>query len=216
MDASSRDEFRVRTNVDEVVRRHVERPKPGEKPRIVERIRHASTERVQSRSRKPIDPIPSDHWTPPTVTARLRRMSAIYARMPMGPGVWPASVKSCMPEPILSRLEDYAPAREHKRQPLRSEELDFADRTLRSCLSLFKFEPELKAAFWGVALGWSWRECAEEAHQWDKLCRELSHTTMGHLMAQVRQRIADEWNARLVPLREADIALAQTFHRNRR
>lgn len=216
MDASNREEFRVRTGLDEVVLRRVP-TKPGEH-RFVERTRHARTERVAPEpKRKRIDPIPSDHWTPPTVTARLRLMSAIYARMPFAPGIWPASIKTSMPEPVLNALENYRPDPKRKRRMATSKELDLADRTLRSCLEVLKFRPEHKAAFWGVALGWSTRECAEEAHEWDKLCREMSHETMRKLMAEVRQEIADAWNARLIPLTDDDVQFAETlFHRNRR
>lgn len=217
MDASNRDDFRVRTGLDEVVLRRAP-SKPGEQPTFVERVRHARTERVDQTARKPkaIEPIPTDHWTPPTVTARLRRMSAIYARMSFAPGIWPASFTCSMPEPVLNALSDYKPDPRRQRRMATSKELDLADRTLRSCLEVFKFRPEHKAAFWGVALGWSWRACAEEAHVWDKLCRELSHTAMGKLMAEVRQEIANEWNARMVPLQVEDIEFAQTFHKNRR
>ena len=217
MDAGNRDEFRVRTGLDEVVLRRVP-TKPGAQPAFVERTRHARTERVVGpRKAKPLEPIRSDRWTPPTVTARLRRMSAIYARMPFAPGIWPASIKTSMPDPVLNALENYRPDPKTRRRPVTSDELDLADRTLRSCLAVFKFRPEHKAAFWGVALGWSTRECAEEAHEWDKLCRELSHETMRKLMAEVRQEIADAWNARLIPVAEDDVQFAETlFHRNRR
>lgn len=213
MDSNGRDDFRVLTDLDEVVDRRVEGVAPGEKPRMIERVRHASSKRVQH---KPIEPIPIDRWTVPTVTARLRRMSAIYARLPMSADIWPADVKSAMPKPILDRSQDYAPSATFVREPLRNVELDLADRTLRECLKMFKFRPEHKAAFWGVALGWSWRECAQEAHAWDKLCREMSHTSMGKLMIEVAQEIADDWNERSLSMEEADVELAKTFHRNRR
>lgn len=216
MDGSAgngREDFRVRTNLDEVEHRWVDGIAPGQTPRVVERVRHAATERVAKPNRLPVA-IPADRWTPPTVTARLRRMSAAFARLPMSADVWPSGHRSCMPTPILKRSDDYAPAPARVREQQRSADVDMAIKTMQECLRIFEFDPNRRAAFWAVALGWSWRDAAQEMKA-DKLCTPVSHTRMGQLMAEVTQAIADDWNAKHRPLDRADIALAQTFHRNR-
>lgn len=204
--------FSVELPLDESERR-VEIDQATGQPRMVQRNRHASTRRIVERVREPVL-IPEDRWTPPTVTARLRRMSAAFARLPMSADIWPGGYRSCMPEPILKRTDDYAPAPVVVRQPPRAAEIDRAMKTYQDCLRLFGGDPQRKAAFWGVALGWSWRACAQEM-KFDKLCKPLSHTRMGQLMAQVTQEIADDWNRRAVSIERDDLDLARSFHRNR-
>lgn len=213
MDGSGSERFRVRvrTNLDEVVER-VEGIGSAE-PRVAVRVRHAATERV-AKPVRPVVAIPEDRWTPPTVTARLRRMSAAFARLPMSADIWPSGHKCSMPTPILKRSDDYAPAPVRVREQQRASEVDMAIDTMKDCLRLFVGDHNRRAALWAVALGWSWRAAAQEMRN-DKLCTPVSHTRMGQLMAEVTDVIAAHWNAKHRPLHRDDLDLANSFHRNR-
>ena len=212
MDGSgSGERFRVRTQLDETVER-VEGVGSAT-PRVSVRVRHAATERIAKPAR-PVVAIPEDRWSPPTVVARLWRMSAAFARLPMSADVWPGGYKSSMPTPILNRSDDYAPAPARVREQQRSSEVDMAITTMQDCLRLFVGDHNRRAALWGVALGWSWRAAAQEMRN-DKLCTPISHTRMGQLMAEVTETIAADWNAKHRPIHRDDLDLARVFHRNR-
>ena len=212
MDGSgSGERFRVRTQLDETVER-VEGVGSAT-PRVSVRVRHAATERIAKPAR-PVVAIPEDRWSPPTVVARLRRMSAAFARLPMSADIWPSGHKCSMPTPILSRSDDYAPAPVRVREQQRASDVDMAIKTFQDCLRIFEGDPNRRAAFWAVGLGWSWRDAAQEMRK-DKLCTPVSYKTMGKMMAEVTQIIVDHWNAQHRPLAREDITLARSFHRNR-
>lgn len=163
MDGSSDNtRFSVTQHDDESTRR-VEIDGQG-KPRMVQRNVHASTTRVQPKKPEPVE-LPLDRWSVPLVTARLRRMAELFTRFPMTADIRPAPVRSNMPEPILERGRDYAPAAELPRIPLKHSEFDLASATFKAVLAMVSDNPIDRGIIWTIALKKPFSDCSKELRE---------------------------------------------------
>lgn len=155
MDASNRDDFRVRTDLDEVVLRRVPTD-PGTPPRFAERIRHARTERIDRASKTeggadtaPVDVRPQvgDPWDPLTVHARLHRFAAVFRRLPHTPDTRPGGYRSCMPDTVREAWKDLPG--EPMRIPVGADDYRAAMLLLDVIISL---TDDQRLVLWGLAL----------------------------------------------------------------
>lgn len=209
------DSFRVTTNLHEVVSRSVDGTSPGTAPRIIERVRHASTRR--STPPAPQAALPIDHWTVPLVAARLRRMARIFARFPNAADLGPKGYTSSMPTPILERSRDYAPDTRLPPPPLRHTEVDLATTTFEIMLRMFPNDDAARAIIWSIALRKSFAECAED------LQRQVKATKRPLTGEALRQRwvnrlgpaIVELFSTLRMPILVEDInaARAMSYHR---
>lgn len=165
MDASNRDEFRVRTGLDEVVLRRL--PARSDQPdehRFVERVRHARTERVVEIDRPGeaflAEPEVGDLWEPLTVHARLHRLAAVFRKLPHTPDTKPAGYRSCMPEPVREIFKDARPG-EPMRLPVNADDYRAAMALLDVIVSL---TDDQRLVLWGLACKLSNRRMGKHLH----------------------------------------------------
>lgn len=185
MDASNRDEFRVRTGLDEVVLRR-DRDKPDEH-RFIERTRHARTERVVEIERHgeafQVLPEVGDPWEPLTVHARLHRLAAVFRKLPHTPDTRPGGYRSCMPEPVREIFKDAGPG-EPMRLPVNAADHKAAMVLLDVIVAL---TDEQRIVLWGLACRLSNRRMGEHLH--------CHHMTVAKRKSEVLALMVERLNA---------------------
>lgn len=184
---------------------------PGIKRRTM--IRHAS---AKPQAPKAFEAVPGDRWSAPLVAARLQRIAAI-SRRDRSREIWPEGLRSGMPEPILDRSRDYAPATTTPRPPLSAAEIDHAVTTFQILLRLFVGDEDAPSIVWCIANRLDYEDAAHEmnAATWRRKRDWTARNIRYHWAENIGPAIVDLFEKLRLKIEPDDVALAErrSFHR---
>lgn len=184
--------------------------------RVVPRTRHARTRFVEGQP-APVEPVPGDRWTPPLVAARLQNMAAVFRRDRVR-GLWPATLRTSMPEPLLNRSVDYAPVSIVPQRPPTAAELDFAVETFALVLKLFPGDEDSPSIVWCIANRLDYADAAEAMNEatWRRKRDWTARNVRYHWAERIGPAIVGLFTRFALPITAEDWGRAsrRSFHRN--
>lgn len=183
---------------------------------VVQRTRHVRT-RFVTVEPPAIEPVPSDRWTQPLVAAKLQNMAALFRRDRVK-GLRPMGYRSNLPEPILDRTRDYAPAVSVPMPKLSNAELDHALEVFELVLKLWPGDEDAPSIVWCIANRLDYSDAAEEmnAATWRRKRDWTARNIRYHWAENIAPRLVGLFTQIELRIDPEDVAAAtrRSFHRN--
>ena len=183
---------------------------------VVQRTRHARA-RFVAETLTAEAPVPADRWTPPLVAAKLQNMAALFRRDRVK-GLRPMGYRSNLPEPILDRTRDYAPAVSVPMPKLSNAELDHALEVFELVLKLWPGDEDAPSIVWCIANRLDYADAAEEmnAATWRTKRDWTARNIRYHWAENIAPRLVGLFTQLDLRIDPEDVTRAskRSFHRN--